>query len=203
MPMNFHTKALLACGAIFTLPAYGAQDGCPKGSYTVVVSPDHATLSILFDKFQIENSAAAANAPSMTCQISHALNLPPNTSLGVYKVDYRGFAKLNRRDEASLEVRYALSPRGNEHGRAFRRKIKGAYDGDYFFTETIGAGQMKRAGCGAQANLNVSIALALAAAEAKSTSTSVPESNNAMVALDTSDGKSAAMVYHLDLKKCR
>lgn len=185
MTMKLHIKMMLACGALFALPAHAAQDGCPAGSYSVVVSPDHTTLSILFDKFHIDSSPA-----SKACHISHPLNLPENMSLGVYKVDYRGFAKLGATQDASLEVQYALGPRGNEHGRIFRRKVKGAHEGDYFFTENIGAGQMKRVGCGAAAKLNVRIELALIG------------SGDAMASLDTSDGKSAAMVYHLNLKKC-
>ena len=189
-----HVKILLACAALFALPAQAAQEGCPPGSYSVVVSPDHTTLSILFDKFHIDStspaSAAAGSMASKVCHISHPLNLPDNMSLGVYKVDYRGFAKLAKTDEASLEVQYALGPQGNEHGRVFRRKVKGAHDGDYFFTENIGAGQMKRVGCGAAAKLNVRIGLALSG------------SGDAMASLDTIDAKSAAMVYHLNLKKC-
>ena len=111
-------------------------------------------------------------------------------SLGVYKVDYRGFAKLAATQDAALEVQYALGPQGVEHGRVFKRKVKGSHDGDYFFTENIGAGQMKRVGCGINAKLDVRIDMALSGG------------GDAMVSLDTSDGKSAAMVYHLNLKKC-
>ncbi|WP_222853062.1 DUF4360 domain-containing protein [Massilia genomosp. 1] len=192
--MRLHMKILLACGAALTLPAYGAQDGCPAGSYSVVVSPDRTTLSILFDKFHIDTSTATsavtAGAASKVCHILHSLNLPANMSLGVYKVDYRGFAKLASSQEASLEVQYALAPQGNEHGRVFRRKVKGVHEGDYIFTENIGAGQMKRIGCGIDAKLNVRIKLGLSGGA------------DAMVSLDSSDGTTAAMVYHLDVKKC-
>lgn len=183
--MKLSMKMLLVLGAAFALPATAAQNGCPEGSYTVVVSPDRTTLSILFDKFNLESGLA-----SKVCHISHPLNLPENMSLGVYKVDYRGFAKLAAGQEASLEVQYVLGPHGNEQGRVFRRKVKGAHEGDYFFTENIGAGQMKRVGCGADAKLNLRLALALRGG------------GDAMASLDSSDGKSAAMVYHLNLKKC-
>lgn len=182
---------LLAFGGVCTIPAYGAQDGCPEGSYTVIVAPDQTTLSILFDRFQVESATAGGSATaSKVCHIVHPLNLPANRSLGVYKVDYRGFAKLAPAQQALLDVRYALAPRDHVHGRVFSRKVQGAHEGDYFFTENIGAGQMKRAGCGVDAKLDVTIAL------------TVNGAGNAMASLDTSDGKSAAMVYHLDLKKC-
>jgi hypothetical protein len=192
--MNLHMKMLLVCGAAFALPVHAAQNGCPVGSYTVIVSPDRTTLSILFDKFHIDSSTVTASAPggtaAMVCHISYPLKLPENMSLGVYKVDYRGFAKLAPAQDASLEVQYALGPQSNEHGRVFRRKVKGAHEGDYFFTENIGAGQMKRVGCGADAKLNIRIELALRGGA------------DAMVSLDSSDGTSAPMVYYLSLKKC-
>lgn len=179
---------------MLALPAQAAQEGCPTGSYSIVMSPDRSTLSILFDKFHIDSgrpaSATSGSGASKVCHISHPLDLPENMSLGVYKVDYRGFARLAPTEEAALEVQYALGPRGNEHGRTFKRKVKGAHEGDYFFTETVGAGQMKRVGCGAAAKLNVRIQLALNG------------SGDAMASLDSSDGKGAAMVYHLNLQKC-
>ncbi|MEJ7804449.1 MAG: DUF4360 domain-containing protein [Telluria sp.] len=190
--MKLPIAFLLACGAGCALPAHAAQNGCPEGSYTVIVSPDKTTLSILFDKFHIDASPATAAAPvSKVCHISHPLNLPDNMSLGVYKVDYRGFAKLAAQEEAALDVQYALGPHANEQGRVFKRKVRGAHEGDYFFTENIGAGQLKRVGCGADAKLNIRMALALRGG------------GDAMASLDSSDGKSAAMVYHLNLKKCR
>jgi hypothetical protein len=191
--MTSNIAMLLACGAVFALPAQAAQDGCPPGSYSVVVSPDHATLSILFDKFHLNGAGAASAAVatvSTLCRIEHPLTLPANMSLGVYKVDYRGFAKLGANEQASLEVRYALSPHGNAQGRVFRRKVKGAHDGEYVFSENIGAGQMKRVGCGAGAKLDMTIGMALTAG------------GESMASLDTSDGAGAAVVYHLNLKKC-
>ena len=189
--LTWPIACLMAGAAFLTPPARAAQDGCPAGSYSVVVAPDHSTLSILFDRFQLESGAATAVATrSKVCSIAYPLNLPANMSLGVYKVDYRGFAKLVPGQQAALEVQYGLAPHANQHGRIFKRKVKGAHDGDYFFTENIGAGQMKRVGCGAAANLNVRIELALSGA------------GEGMASLDTGDAKGANMVYHLDLKKC-
>lgn len=189
--MNWQIFCALAAGAMGALPAHAAQIGCPSGSYSVVIAQDHSTLSILFDQFELDSSATAPDATqSKTCSIAYPLNLPPNMSLGVYKVDYRGFARLARTQEASREVQYGLAPHANQHGRVFRRTVRGAHDGDYFFTENIGAGQMKRVGCGASANLNVRVELALSGA------------GDGMASLDTSDGTSATMIYHLNLRKC-
>lgn len=152
-------------------------------------------MSILFDQFTVEDGGASASGMQRKiCRISASLNLPANHSIGVYKVDYRGFAKLATKQETRLDVQYFLGPRDNEHGRVFKRKVKGPHEGDYLFTENIGAGQMKRVGCGAAGVLNVGITLGL---------NGDPRAGEAMASLDTTDAApGGALVYHLNLKKC-
>lgn len=194
--MKLMLKSIFACALLATLPAWAQEtNGCPEGSYSIVMSPDGTSLSILFDKFTLESSGTAGSAkPRKVCRISAPLNLPANQSIGVYKVDYRGFAKLVKKQETDLEVQYFLGPQGNDRGRVFKRKVKGPHEGDYLFTETIGAGQMKRVGCGTAAVLNLGITLSL---------DGVLQAGEAMSSLDTTDAaRSGALVYHLDLKKC-
>lgn len=194
--MKLMLKSIFACALLASLPAWAQEtNGCPEGSYSIVMSPDGTSLSILFDKFTLESSGIAGNTkPKKVCRISAPLNLPANQSIGVYKVDYRGFAKLVKKQETDLEVQYFLGPQGNDRGRVFKRKVKGPHEGDYLFTETIGAGQMKRVGCGTAAVLNLGITLSLDGAL---------QAGEAMSTLDTTDAaRSGALVYHLDLKKC-
>lgn len=189
-------KSIFLCACFAGLPAWAQEaNGCPEGSYSIVTSPDGKSLSILFDQFTLGGSGASASAtPRKVCRISAPLNLPANHSIGVYKVDYRGFAKLFAKQETSLEVQYFLGPHDTGQGRVFKRKIKGAREGDYFFTETIGAGQMKRIGCGSAAVLKVGITLGLDGDK---------QAGQAMSSLDTTDGaRGASLVYHFDLKKC-
>lgn len=190
--MKLLIQAMLACSTIIALPACAADaNGCPEGSYAIVLAPDGSTLSILFDQFTVDSGAVQKKV----CRLSAPLELPANKSIGVYKVDYRGFAKLAAKQEADLEVKYFLGPHNKSNGRVFKRKIKGVLEGDYFFTETIGAGQMKRIGCGADAMLELEISLQLPVGRAAA--------DASMASLDTADGaKGGAMVYHLDLKNC-
>jgi hypothetical protein len=194
--MKWITKSMLACVWLAGMPVW-AQDAnaCPQGSYSIVISPDSTSLSILFDQFTLESSGVSGNAmPKKVCRISTPLNLPANQSIAVYKVDYRGFAKLFAKQESNLEVQYFLGPHDTEHGRVFKRNVKGPHEGDYLFTETIGAGQMKRVGCGAAAVLTVGITLSL---------DGVQQVGVAMSSLDTTDtARGGSLVYHLDLKKC-
>jgi len=194
--MKWVTKSILVCALLASLPALAQEaNGCPEGSYSIVLSPDGTTLSILFDQFTIESSGISGSGiQRKVCRISAPLNLPANYSIGVYKVDYRGFAKLVAKQQAELDVQYFLGPRDNEHGRVFKRKVNGPHEGDYLFTETIGAGQMKRVGCGTAAMLNVGITLSL---------DGDLRTGQAMASLDTTDAApGGALVYHLNLKKC-
>ena len=193
--MKLLIKSIIACAWLASLPAWAQEtNGCPAGSYSIVMSPDGTSLSILFDKFTLEGSGSTGSTmPRKVCRISAPLNLPANQSIGVYKVDYRGFAKLVNRQETQLEVQYFLGPKGNDRGRVFKRKVKGPHEGDYLFTETIGAGQMKRVGCGTAAVLNVGITLGL---------DGDLRTGEPMASLDTTDAARGALVYHLDLKKC-
>lgn len=193
--MKLLIKSIIACAWLASLPAWAQEtNGCPAGSYSIVMSPDGTSLSILFDKFTLEGSGSTGSTmPRKVCRISAPLNLPANQSIGVYKVDYRGFAKLVNRQETQLEVQYFLGPKGNDRGRVFKRKVKGPHEGDYLFTETIGAGQMKRIGCGTAAVLNVGITLGL---------DGDLRTGEPMASLDTTDAARGALVYHLDLKKC-
>ena len=170
------------------LPALGATSAnaaaCTANS---VPAPDGTYLSILFDDLQVDASTTAKS-----CSVSAALNLPPGYSLGVYRVDYRGFAQLAKGQTAELGVDYALGPKGN--GRTFQRKVHGPSSADFTFTENIGAGLMKRVGCGIEARLNVTVSLSLSG---KSTS-------DAEADLDSSDSASKrGLVYFFDLKKCQ
>jgi hypothetical protein len=184
-------QLLIALATLATLLASAPQQAsaapaCPAGSYSVVQSPDGSSLSILFDGF-----IAAPPQGRADCLLTIPLDLPAGMNLGVYRVDYRGFASLARREEAELVVDYNLGPTDN--GRVFRRKLKGAIQDDFAFTEPIGRGLMKRVGCGATVTLTVDLSLVL----------SPGASGASMATLDTTDGASrGGLRYSLDRAPC-
>ena len=182
---------VLALALGFTSAAM-AGEACPQGTYSVVNAPDGTSLSILFDLFSLTSEGAARTSQSKECSLRVPLNLPEGYSLGVYRVDYRGFAYLQRKQTSELTVDYNLGPRGN--GRHFSRKTKGTFDGEFLFTENIGAGLMKRVGCGEKAVLDVTVKLALVQ----------DGPGEAMTALDSADGAArGGLIYYFDTKKCR
>ncbi len=204
MPM--HRLAALAVLAMAAAPTVLAKppvyaegvrtvetQGCPAGSFSVVTSPDGSALSVLFDKFTVSGTEANGGFARMTCALEIPLHLPEGYSLGVYQVDYRGFAHLEAKQRGELQVDYGTG-RGNR-GRRFHRDVKGVYDGDFTFNEDLRGGILKRMGCGDAAILNFAATLTLVSKRGASEGT---------MALDSVDGAPAGgLVFGLDLKKCR
>lgn len=166
--------------------------GCSDMVYSVVASPDGQTISVLFDNYVIAGSAAPDGMLRKTCALEIPLHLPEGVSSGVYRTDYRGFANLLPGQVAQLKVDYGVGR--SDRSRRYHNSLRGAFDGDFAFTETISRGQMKRAGCGEAAVLGLNITLELQAV-------SGPQS---MVALDTVDGAArGGVVFRLDRQICR
>lgn len=177
----------LAQGAL----AQGNQNGCPEGTYSIALTDEGGTLTILFDDFVVELEDGEAVA-RMTCRVHAPLNLPPNTSIGVYRVDYRGYAHLERQQSMELEVVYGFN---NRRDHTYRRQVRGAADEDYIFTQNIGAGLMRRVGCGEAAALDVEATITLNANR---------QPGLALATLDTYDGATprGGLIYHFAFSRC-
>ncbi len=92
----------LAQADLLGTPTIGGS-GCPQGTVTATLSPDARTISVIFDDFRLENTVGAPPTPPKSCLIRVPVNLPPKTTLGVYTVDYRGYAKLDGNSSALIE----------------------------------------------------------------------------------------------------
>jgi hypothetical protein len=169
------------------------DQGCPAGSYRIVTAPDGSAISVLFDRFVVEGNDANAGFARSSCAMEIPLNLPAGYSLGVWRADYRGYVNLEERQRAELQVEYGVGMR--DRSRRFRRDVRGAYEGDYLFSERLNAGFMRRVGCGEPAVLNFRASLTL---------TSRRGARTGQMALDSVDGApGGGLVFGLDLRKCR
>ena len=186
-------ESALAKPSFYALREHRTEDmGCPAGSYSIVTSPDGSSISVLFDKFAVEGNEANGGFSRISCAMEIPLHLPDGYSLGVYKADYRGYARLEQRQRAELQVDYGVGERNR--GRRFRKEVKGIYDGDYAFTERLGGGFLKRVGCGDAAVLNFTASLTLVSKRGSTTGQMV---------LDSVDGAPAGgLVFGLDLRRC-
>jgi hypothetical protein len=195
MSAKTNAGALAAALALFLSAGVGAeaQDaGCPEGTYNVTIAPDGATLAILFDGFLVEaGGPTGVETATKVCQLSIPLQLPPQTSIGVYKVDYRGYALLDQQQQFELTVVYGLGARDH----SFRRQMRSQHEGEFVYSQTIGAGLIRRVGCGEDAVLNVEATISL---------NTNRRPGYALAALDSVDGAPrGGLIYYFEYRSCR
>lgn len=66
-------------------------NGCPQGSYEVVLSPDGNELSVLFSMFTAETSETES-FNFTNCNVAVPIDVPAGITVGLLGVDYRGLA---------------------------------------------------------------------------------------------------------------
>lgn len=123
----------LALAALLFLAPNGAAlaaNGCAPGTFSITHSPDGRAASVLFDKFSVSGGAGMPGETSI-CALRVPVTLPAG-SVGVYKVDYRGFAHLASGQTSTLTV--------NRMGRTDFARTKGPSDGNTRFSGLIGGG---------------------------------------------------------------
>lgn len=193
--------ALATCSSAFAKGGFWAErartidaQACPAGSFNIVTAPDGSAISVLFDNFAVQANDTNGGFARMTCALEIPLHLPAGYSLGVYQVDYRGFAKLEDRQRGELSVAYGTGSGERNRGRRFRRDVRGVYEGDFLFNERLKGGVLRRMGCGDEAVLNFAATLTVMSKKGAATG---------MMTLDSVDGAPASgLVFGLDLKKC-
>ena len=94
-------------------------NGCSPGSYSVVLSPDAQSLTVLFDHFQAQSGGPSAPwVDRKFCNIDIDIEFPRDWMYTLIKADYRGFADLSAGSEGVHKVSYGFIPgqRGNGRG---------------------------------------------------------------------------------------
>lgn len=169
-----------------------AETACPAGAYSVVTAPDGTSVTVIFNDFSARTGEAGGSARTR-CRIQVPLAMAAGRSVGLTSVDYRGYAMLGRRQAAELDVAYEFG-RGNRAPH-FHRRIQGAQDSDFAFTDRLPPGQLRRVGCeGATPVLSIDAALALSGNG---------QTGAALVALDSADQTSGgALRYRFDIRPC-
>lgn len=159
---------------------------CGASDYTVIPSPDGTSISVLFDNF----SASTPGNPWVACNVRIPLNLPAGYSMGLYRMDYRGFVHAET-GGARVAIDYGF---GKAEPRRHVHHFDRATDGEFTFTDTLGAGQMKRAGCGEKAAIDLTATLMLPRDR---------DPGQSELTLDSVDGAPGGVTFLVDLKPCK
>ena len=169
-------------------PGYGGS-GCPDGTVSVTLSPDHKSLSLLFDQYQLSVGGDTGRGfDRKSCNIAIPVHVPQGLSVSILKVDFRGFNHLPQSATSQFNVEYFFA---GTRGPAFQRRFRGPLDEDYLINNQITAEAIIWSGCGADVNLRTNSSMKL----------STVSNREAMASIDSED-INAAIVYQLQWRSC-
>lgn len=187
--LNLVASAALADTISVGQPEYGGN-GCPVGSVSAVLSPGQEALSVIFDKYIAEAGRSSGKSlDRKSCNVAVPVHIPQGLSVGIFKVDYRGFASIPAGGNGSHNVEYFFAgARGPRVSTPFRNTQQ-----DYLITHNLQTSAIVWTPCGADTNLRIN-------------SNILAQTNrnwdDAMMTVDTVDVTSG-LLFHLQWRSCR
>jgi hypothetical protein len=170
------------------VPGYGGS-GCPAGSVSTVLSPDMKTLSLIFDQYEVSAGGTTGRSyERKSCNVAIPVHVPNGYSISIFSVDYRGFNHLPRGATSQFNVEYFFA---GGRGPAFRRTFWGEQESDYFINNELAAESLVWSRCGEDVNLRTNASLRV----------NTVANREASATVDSQD-VSAAIVYHVQFRKC-
>ena len=166
-------------------PAYNGT-GCPRGSASVALSPDQKSLSILFNSFMVQASAAR-RLDRKNCDIAVPVHVPNGLSVSVIAVDYRGFNSLPAGSMSQFNAEYFFA---GSRGPSYSRTFNGPLTQNYVLRNQLVATALTWSPCGADVNLRANTNLFVQSNGAQ-----------AMATVDSADLR-AGLVYSLQWRRC-
>jgi hypothetical protein len=158
----------------FKAPAI-AGSGCPSGSSDFAITPDGATLSILFDNY-------IAEPGNKSCNIAVPVHVPNGFQVSTMTADFRGFV------EGSAELRRSYFFAG-DRTRPKKTRLYSRDGDDYTVHDDLMTMSESWSACGEDVNMRINSRIRT---RGKHSSISVDS-------LDLTNG----VVFHLQYRRCR
>jgi len=170
-------------------PAYGGS-GCPQGTASAALSPDKKTLSILFDRYQVEAGRSTGRVVDRkSCNVAIPVHVPQGYSISLFQVDYRGFNSLPKGGKSRLNVNYFFA---GQHGPVYSKEFAGEQNANYFLTNNVNATALVWSPCGAETNLRINSDLMVQTNS---------YGQQSMSTVDSADIRSG-LTYHIQWRRC-
>lgn len=140
--------------------SYGGT-GCKAGTVAVIKADDWKTVTLLFDSYAAKiGPLYPGGNPHLNCVINFKIHYPKGYQYTFYKIDYTGYAKLEKDVVAKQQSTYWFA--GFPNGKAILQSTwYGKYDAQYSFTDTLATEALVWSPCGVTTTLNVNTFLDL------------------------------------------
>jgi len=156
---------------------------------SVTLSPDQKSLSLLFDRYQVEVGGSTGKSfDRKSCNVAIPVHVPHGRSISILAVDYRGYNNLPPGGTSQFNVEYFFA---GGRGPKFTKNFRGPLDKDYTISNRLVADALVWSRCGVDVNLRTNASMRL----------STKNKAEAMATVDTEDVK-AAIIYHLQWRSC-
>lgn len=168
-------------------PAYNGT-GCPMGSASVALSPDHKSLSILFSQFMVEAGGNTGRSlDRKNCDIAVPVHVPNGLSVSVINIDYRGFNSLPAGTMSQFNAEYFFA---GTRGPAYAKTFYGPTTQNYVLRNNLIASAVTWSPCGRDVNLRANTSMFVRSS-----------SQSAFSTVDSADLR-AGLIYSLQWRRC-
>lgn len=186
--ITFSTAAM-ADTMVLGQPAYGGN-GCPTGTVSAVLSPDQKSLSVIFDQYTAEAGRSSGKSlDRKACNVAIPVHIPQGYSVGIFKVDYRGYASIPSGARGNFTTEYFFA---GSRGPSVRTPFINTQQ-DYLISHELQTQAIVWTPCGADTNLRIN-------------SNVLVQTNSrwddTLLTVDSADITSG-LLFHIQWRQCR
>ena len=168
--------------------------GCPAGTATVAMSPDNTAFTVTYSAYTALVGVGAGTLDwRKNCQLNLVVHVPSGFTYAISKVDYRGFASVEKGATATQRANYYFQ--GQSQTAYASHSFAGPLADDWMTSDEVPVAALVWSPCGALRNLNINTELRVAAGTSNTATTT------SFISMDSTDG-SLNTIYHFQWANC-
>jgi hypothetical protein len=153
--------------------------GCPEGTVQIITSSDGQTVSVLFSEY-IAETEGSSKRDRLSCNLAVPVDVSPGFSLGIYKVDYRGFVDVAndaKRDYARFYAEYFFA---GIRGPTMEKTFDAGFSDEFYISNEVNVASVVYSPCGASTVFRINTSITASKA-------SIDEGGETVIGIDTID----------------
>jgi hypothetical protein len=178
-------------GQVYVNGITAGGSGCRQGTYGAYLSEDQQAFTLMFDSFTATQSPGSSPAEARVfCNINLDLHVPHGWQFTVLRVDFRGYANLDRGARGVVQSTYRFSG-GSTVPVPLRIDLQGPISSDYTKSDDVGLASRVWSPCGVNRALNIKADVRIEG----------PRHINGLMTMDTIDGE-FRQIYAMQWRRC-
>jgi len=132
--------------------------GCPPDTISLISSSDGSSISVLFSAYTAETTSDVKR-DRLSCNLAVTLDVQEGASVGIYRVDYRGFAdvpNVTGKEVAKFRAEYFFA---GYKGPVVEETFTSGYSNDFFIRSDVTAQTVVYSPCGASTIFRINTSL--------------------------------------------